>query len=572
MIEVTTINTLLPVIVLLLLGVITAVATRAIKVSPIVGYIALGLALNAGGVNLSVGLTTIQLLANLGVIFLLFDIGLHFEVRHVKAQASNIFGFGTAQVLFGAAGIGATALLFGIPVGPAFLIGAVLALSSTAVVERVIAERLQQTCPVGQTATSILVFQDVAAIFLLIIANAMEGGGQVGTAAALALLKAGAAVGVTVLVARVAIGPLLALVARTRNDEVFTATALLISLAAGWATGNLGLSLTLGAFLGGLALAETPYRPVIASEIKPFRGLLLGFFFISIGLSLDVSAIARYWPAILGVTLLFTVVKILTNVGASRVFKWSIPGSTQLGFLLGQGSEFAFVILILPPVRDAIGQVHEAVLVSVVALSMAMTPFVAQLGRVLAGHMRRTLDQRQSSELLKQTTGAEVIIIGMGVVGRTVADALRKFDFEYFSIERDEGRLRTAIADGYNAFFGDGFDMRMWESMALHERSISVLTRPEVSILTQTAALIRERYPRLRRFAIATSEEEADLLRSIGLSVIVDKGPTRGVDAAAGILAQLNVPPEQIEAWAGDQLAAVNQIQELEIPYSGLAG
>jgi monovalent cation:H+ antiporter-2, CPA2 family len=396
MTEAVTLNVLIPIIILLFLGVITAIIARALKISPIVGYIALGLLLKASGANLSVGLSTISVMANLGVVFLLFDIGLNFEFAHFREHATTTFGFGIAQVAFGAVGLGAAAMLFGLAIGPALLIGAVLALSSTAVVERVIAERHQLTCPVGQTAVAILVFQDVAAILLLIVANALEGGGQVGVAALTALLKAGAAVGVTILVSRLLVGPLLRLVARTRNDEVFTATALLIALAAGWATGSVGLSLTLGAFLAGLALAETPYRPVIASEIKPFRGLLLGFFFVSIGLSLDVKAIADHWLAVLAVTVLFTVIKILTNFAASRVFKWSIPGSTQLGFLLGQGSEFAFVILILPPVRDAVGPVNASILIPVVALSLAVTPTVAQMGRTLAGQMRRLLQQRQS--------------------------------------------------------------------------------------------------------------------------------------------------------------------------------
>ena len=151
------------------------------------------------------------------------------------------------------------------------------------------------------------------------------------------------------LLARLVVRPLFDLIARTRNEEVFTAMALLVALAAGWATGPIGLSLTLGAFLGGMIIADTPYRPVIQSEIKPFRGLLLGFFFISVGLSLDLAALIRFWPAVIAVTVLLLAVKIVTNAAASLVFRWSVPGSTQLGFLLAQGSEFAFVILSLPP-------------------------------------------------------------------------------------------------------------------------------------------------------------------------------------------------------------------------------
>ena len=267
-------------------------------------------------------------------------------------------------MLAGTVGIGAIALLFGLSPFAAFLVGATLALSSTAVVARLIAERHQQNCPVGLTATAILIFQDVAAIFLLIVANALGSGDAMILAAGLALLKAAAAFAIAMVLARIVVRPLFDLIARGRNEEVFTAMALLVALSAGWATGAIGLSLTLGAFLGGMIIAETPYRAIIQSEIKPFRGLLLGFFFISVGLSLDLPNLLRFWPAVIGVTLLLIVAKILLNALASLIFRWSVPGSTQLGFLLAQGSEFAFVILSLPAVRVVVGETESAVLIA----------------------------------------------------------------------------------------------------------------------------------------------------------------------------------------------------------------
>ena len=166
-----------------------------------------------------------------------------------------------------------------------------------------IAERHQQNCPVGLTATAILIFQDVAAIFLLIVASALGTGEALAPAMGFAL-EGGRRLVVAVLLARLVVRPLFGLIAGTRSEEVFTAMALLVALAAGWATGMIGLSLTLGAFLGGMIIAETPYRPLIQSEIKPFRGLLLGFFFISVGLSLDLGALVRFWPAVIGVAVL----------------------------------------------------------------------------------------------------------------------------------------------------------------------------------------------------------------------------------------------------------------------------
>ena len=530
---------LVPVVVLLALGITTAIGSRALGLSPIVGYIALGVGLKAVGVRMVFEEATISLLAELGVMFLLFDVGLHFSLKHMRDRASDIFAFGPVQVLFATLALGLVGLLFGFAPLPAFVVGAVLSMSSTAVVARLIAERHQQSCPVGQTATAILIFQDVAGIFLLIVVGSMKGSSALALVTAVAILKAAAAFGATVLIARLVIRPLLALVAGTRNQEVFTATALVIALAAGWATGQIGLSLTLGAFLGGLTLAETPYRAIIQSEITPFRGLLLGFFFIYVGFSLDATLIAQYWYAVLGVALLFVAVKVMTNIAASLVFRWSVPGSTQLGFLLSQGSEFAFVILSLPAVRIVIGESRASILVAAVALSMAATPTLAETGRSLAGSLRRRRQKAVDPELVPRSTIAPVIIVGMGRIGRTVADALIHFDIGYVGIERDQRRLREAIADGYSASFGDATDIRIWESVELHSRTISVLTAPSFEVLSFINPAVMAQHPHLKRVAAAADEKAAEEFRSIGLKAVVERGSPHGSHTAATVLGEL---------------------------------
>jgi len=353
----------------------------------------------------------------------------------------------------------------------------------------------------------------------------------------------------TVVIARVAIRPLLALVAGTGNEEVFTATALGIALAAGWATGQIGLSLTLGGFLGGLTLSETPYRVVIQSEITAFRGLLLGFFFIYVGFSLDAGIIAHHWLAVLGIAVAFVAVKVLTNVAASLVFRWSVPGSTQLGFLLSQGSEFAFVILSLPTVRALIGESTASILVAAVALSMAATPNLAEAGRALAGHMRRRRQKAVDQELIPRSTTAPVIIVGMGRVGRTVADALIEFNIEYFGIERDQRRLREAIADCYSASLGDAADTRTWESVELKNRKVSVLTAPRLDVLSSNAPVAAARYPNLKRIAVAADEVEAGRFRDLGIKAVVEQGAPHGRDTAVQVLVELGFDADKVAQW-----------------------
>ncbi|MFZ6647724.1 cation:proton antiporter [Undibacterium sp. TJN25] len=549
MADAATLEALAPVILLLFLAVTVAIASRAARLSPIVGYIALGLALRAGGLGLLFDKSTISVLAELGVMFLLFDIGLHFSLDHIRKQASDIFAFGPLQVLFASVALGLAALAFGMTLLPALLVGAVLALSSTAVVGRIIAERHQRNCPVGLTATSILIFQDVIAIFLLIVAGSLDGGGPLWHVALEALVKAVLAFSATAVIARLLIGPLLGLVARSQNEEIFTAVALLLALAAGWATGKIGLSLTLGAFLGGLTLADTPYRAVIESEIRPFRGLLLGFFFISIGLSLDAMAIARSLPAVIGLTGILLTIKIVSNIGASRLFRWSAPGSTQLGFLLAQGSEFAFVILSLPAARAAVGASRASIIIAVVALSIAVTPTLADAGRMFAGRMRKRVKKITDRELIPQLDAAPVIIVGMGMIGRTIADALLRFGITYCALERDQHRLQMAVADGYNAVFGDGSDIRLWKSVGLHSRKLVVLTAPDFDTLSETNSMSEAHYPDLKRYAVVKEENQAKCFRGIGLLAIVDNNFPPGIDAAVYILSEMSTPVAEITSW-----------------------
>jgi CPA2 family monovalent cation:H+ antiporter-2 len=540
-----------PVIVLLFLGVVAAVGSRALRLSPIVGYLVLGVALQASGMGAMAGTGSVALLAELGVVFLLFDIGLHFSLAHVREQARDIFGFGPVQVLTGTVGLGLVAWAVGLPPALAFFVGAVLALSSTAVVARLIAERHQQNCPVGLTATAILIFQDVAAIFLLIVAQALGGSGGVGWVAGMALVKAAAAFGVAVLLSRVVVRPVFDLIARGRNEEVFTAMALLVALAAGWATGQMGLSLTLGAFLGGMIVAETPYRAIIQAEIKPFRGLLLGFFFISVGLTLDTGFLLRQWPTVLGVSAALVAVKVLTNAGASLIFRWSVPGSTQLGFLLAQGSEFAFVVLSVPAVRALLGDAIASVLVASVALTLAVTPNLAEAGRSLAGRMRA--GKKRKTELQPLDVTGPVLIVGMGAAGRTLADALEEFGIGYAAIERDPRRLAEATADGYRVTFGDMADPRLWEPVAVYGRQLVAVTAPSYDVSSELSPMAQVFYPHVQRIALLTDEAELDRFRAIGVAGVLDRGRPRGVDLAEAVLVELGVEPDAIAAWARRQ-------------------
>jgi CPA2 family monovalent cation:H+ antiporter-2 len=547
-------SVLAPIIVLLALGVGAAIGSRAVRLSPVVGYIALGLVLTRWGMELRPSAQTIALLAELGVLFLLFDIGLHFSFSQMRRQAGDIFGFGTAQVAAGAMLIGFVAMAAGLALAPALLLGATLALSSTAVVARLIAERHQQDCPVGLTATAILIFQDLAGIFILIVAGAMGTGEAPFATIAVALGKAAGCFAAALLLSVALVRPALDLVARTKSDEVFTAVAILIALSAGWFTGSIGLSVTLGAFLGGAMLADSPYRPIIQSEARPFRGLLLGFFFVSVGLALDAQLLLHRWPIVLLATAGLLGLKVVANMAASLAFRWSVPGSLQLAFLIAQGSEFGFVILSLPQMRELVGPDATSILVAALALSLAVTPNFATLGRWLAGALRAGRFVQAPHELEPRSLLAPVLILGMGDVGRTVADALIWSGDGYVAMEPDERQLRNAIADGYRVEFGDLSDSRVWEPMALAGRRVTVLTEPSLETSSRLTPLARQYCPDVLRIAVVKTAGEAVSYAGAGLEPVLEADGT-GVETAMRVLRVLGRAEDVIEGWVQDRTA-----------------
>jgi CPA2 family monovalent cation:H+ antiporter-2 len=547
-----------PIILLLSLGVVGVIATRHVGLSPIVGYLAIGLALHSAGRTVFRNSNTIEILSELGVVFLLFDIGLHFSFSRIKEQAANIFGFGPLQIVLGSIVIGLGAyLLFGLSVPAALLVGTTLSLSSTAVVDRLIHERRQRNCPVGLTAIAILIFQDVAAIAVLVVVTSLGNGDAVVLPVTFALAKAIVAFGAAALIARFVVRPAFVLIVRSRNEEIFTAVALLVALSAGWATAAVGLSMTLGAFLGGVILADTPYRAVIQSEIKPFRGLLLGFFFVSVGLSIDPTTVIAGWPAILLIAGLIMGGKIVSNMAASLIFRWSTPGSMQLGFLIAQASEFAFVILSLPTVRTLLGTEATSVLIASVALTLAATPTVAETGRRLAGALRAKAAKKADPELIPVEMAAPVLVFGMGARGRAVADALIEFGIGYLGVEADEKRLRNAIADGYKVIFGRMDDPRLWQPMAIGGRKLNVLSDPDFETAAEIAPAIREQYPELPLLAAALDADDARHFADIGIEA-VDDSYGDSTPLAKEVLTELGVDQAAIEEWIAKRKEAVS--------------
>ncbi len=535
--------TIQPAITLLGLGIAAALASRALRLNPIVGYLGLGVALSSLGVAESVSGPVVAAMAEAGVMFLLFNLGLHFSLGRIRAEAGNIFGFGSLQMIVAGGAFAALFWAFGLPPAFAVIAGFGMGLSSTAVVIGLIRERGQEDCPVGRAAQSILIFQDIAAILLLVTAGALASGGALVPALGIAGAKALAAFAIAVLFARFLTEPIFGLIARAGTTEVYTATALFIALAAGWATGMAGLSLTLGAFLGGMAVADSRYRILVQTEIDAFRGLFMSFFFISVGLSIDPALLAQDWLLVAVVAVGLIVLKCAFNVVAALLNRWSVPGSIQLGFLLGQGSEFTLVLLALPAVAGlAEGRLVSA-MVTAIAISLAVTPPVSTIGRKLAGRLRAgPPDAKMAGD------DAPVLIIGMTAAGRAVADALAYNHIEYLALEPDHDRFQMALADGYHVHRANPGDPRSWDAIGVDRRKVLVVATGATDVSRELTPLVEMRMPDIARIIAVPRADEFDELSALGLVPVdmsMDGGAERLTElvfAALGAEREVPVP------------------------------
>lgn len=547
-------HALTPALIFLLAGVVSAFASRAVRLSPVIGYLLAGVIIGPSALDLVEDNSTTHFLAELGVVFLLFDIGLHFSLDEVRSRRDDILRFAPMQVAlcgFAFAGLG---ILFGFDIPVALIVGASLGLSSTAVVARILSDRKTPGCPIGRSATAVLVAQDIVAIFIIVFAAVInEAPEQMGISIALSLGKAAIALAIALAAGRFIVKPAFRALAATNNHDAFTVVALLIVLAASAATASVGLSLTAGAFLAGMALSETQYRHVIQTEIKPFQSLLLGLFFISVGMGVDLGGVLARWPAVVLVAFGILALKSGLIFLAARLNGRPKSAAAQLGFLLSQGSEFTLVVVALPVVASSMPGAWASLLVSAVAVTMVAAPLWTDLGVRLA----RWLAARSKSELPEAPEadlGPPVLVLGMSEETRLAADAMRDHNIHYVAMESDPERFVAAASDGYDIVYGDPRDARLLEMTgSQHPRAIvqSNARQPLPQSLTQPPVSVGPAPPRF-----ISVEDQSERLRnaSLGLRAHVSAAQPAGVEMATELLTMLGVEQHDIAEWLEDQL------------------
>ncbi len=445
---------LYPVIVLLAAGILGLLIARALRFSPIIGFFLIGAAIGSSGFNLVDSHSpSLHFLGELGVCFLLFDVGLHLSIKELRQEWRAFVRLGLVQFLFGTAAIAGAAHLVGLPTVESFTLGAILSLSSTALVLKMLSDEQEQSSPVGRHATQVLVFQDIVAITLLVFLVTPAGDGFDPKAFAMPALKMAAVSAVMIGLGRKALKPLFRILIALKNDEVFTALALLLVFATSAITDALGLSLALGAFLGGLALSESSYSYLVRTEVAPFRSLLLSLFFLTIGMGLDISGIWNNAALYLSMLVLFTAAKVLGNRLAFGVAGLSHVQSTLLSFLLAQGSEFAFVLLSAARAGGFIGEQTFMLASTGVGLSLAVTPLVGGIGCYWS-RSACTIEKESEAQSSADET-PEVVVIQLDEFGREIAGYLADAGIAYRGHDRDIERLTFAKSRGLNVYYAD---------------------------------------------------------------------------------------------------------------------
>jgi monovalent cation:proton antiporter-2 (CPA2) family protein len=506
---------LVTLVALLAAAVLLVSLSRRLGLGSILGYLIAGLLIGPSGLRLVTDVESISEISELGVLMLLFIIGLELRLPRVWAMRRSVFGLGAAQVAVTGTVLGAAAYWAGVTWVGAAILGLGLALSSTAIVLPLLAERNLLALTSGRDSFAVLLFQDLASVPLIALVPALAGHHPDGPIS-IALLKAAGAVAIILLGGRFLLRPIFAAIGGARTREVFTATALLIVVGAAAIAGGAGLPLSLGAFAAGVVLAESEYRHELQADIEPFEGLLLGFFFMSVGMSTDIALVIRA-PLQIGVGVaLLVVVKALLAFGLGRLRGQTTPTAVRFGLAIAQGSEFAFVLFGAAVAAGALEKsaVERATLI--IALSMLMSPLLfAASERWLIPRLMKKAPRPASR--LEEARPAPVVICGFGRFGQIVGRVLLMRGIKFNALDSEPGNVETVRRFGYLAFFGDPTRLELLRAVGADQAKVIVVALPDAEAVVKVSQLAREHFPQAKIFARARNRRVAHALIDVGV-------------------------------------------------------
>ena len=458
-------------------------------------------------------------IAELGIIFLLFLIGLELSFPRLSTMRRLVVGLGGSQVLLTSALIAGAAVAAGKNPSEAIVLGASLSLSSTAIVLELLSNQERLTTGVGRASFSVLLAQDLAVIPILLFVSilAARSDGSVLASLASAVLQAAVAVIVIVVFGRVLLRPLFRLVATARSSELFIAAVLFVIVGAGVIAGQAGLSMALGAFLAGLLLAETEYRKAIEATVAPFKGLLLGIFFFTVGMKIDFRELLREPLWLLGGVVSLIAVKSLPLIGLGRLFRLSWPVAAETGLLLGLGGEFAFVGIGMASATGLIEAPLASFTLAVTSVTMALTPLLSICARHLTA--RLTSGKAVDPELTARPAGGQkhAIVVGYGRVGKVVCALLREHGIPYIAADSDALTVTRDRRESHDVYYGDAADPRFLETCGLANAAGVIITiHSATSVIDDVVEHVRAMRPDILIVSRARDADHARHLYGLG--------------------------------------------------------
>lgn len=530
-----------------------------LRVNPVLGYLAIGGIIGPFGLGLwaksypllahgvIADLDGVKALAELGIVFLLFTIGLELSLDRLWGMRRLVFGLGGLQVCLTGAAIAAIAVGFGNALPAATVFGAALALSSTAIAIQILVEARRLATPLGRTAFAVLLLQDLAVVPILLLVGMLAAAPAAGVLPeiATALAKAAVAIGAIYALGRLVLRPVLHGVAQARSREMFMAAVLLVALGTALLTAAAGLSMALGAFLAGLLLAETEFRHEIEVDLEPFKGLMLGLFFMSVGMGIDWRLVAAMPLPLLGSTIGLILLKAAILAALCRACGLPRHTAIETGLLLGQAGEFAFIVVGMALSLGLVAQNAGQFMLIVAGLSMLATPPVAAFGRRLAGRLERRGISAAAAEPIEPLDG-HVVIAGFGRVGRMLASTLQAEAVPYLAIDADAASVAKGRTEGLPVFFGDASRLDMLARAHVGAASAVVLTMDDFAAAERILRGIRLRWTSVPVYVRARDSEHARLLVAAGADSAVPEAVEASLQLAGRVLSGLGVGEEVV--------------------------
>ena len=564
------VSTLELVLLYLIAAVLGVVACRMLRLPPMLGYLAVGVLIGPNALALAKNSPSVSYLAEFGVVFLMFVIGLEFNLPKLKSMRKLVFGLGLSQVvltvLIALAGNALLATAFaavgrewGLSWRSAFALGGALAMSSTAIVVKLMAERLELESEHGRRVMGVLLFQDLAVVPLIVLIPALGSSPEaLMRELAFASLKAAALLTVLLVGGQRVMRWWLTLVARRKSEELFILNLLLVTLGLAWMTEHAGLSLALGAFVAGMLIAETEYKHQVETDIRPFHDVLLGLFFITIGMKLDMEIVLSQWPLVLVLSLIPVVFKFGLVAALAKLFGAATGTALRTGLYLAQAGEFGFVLVNLAQGEGLLSPTLQSAVLASMVLSMLATPFIVM-------YSNRIVMRLSASDWLMQSvamttiakrainTEAHIIICGYGRSGQNLARLLDLERIPYMALDLDPDRVRQAAAAGQSVVFGDAARLQSLMAAGLARASAVVVSYHDTPSALKILHLVQEHAPTVPVVVRTIDDADIERLRAAGATEVVPEAVEGSLMLASHALALVGVPMRRVIRVVQDQ-------------------